>query len=99
MSKVHPNLALCTRLQELFLRENLLDELGDWISPMANLKILNMDCNRVTSVTEKIANLRELGVLSMRVNLLERLPDDIGSCSKLMVIDVSGNRCVKRIYL
>jgi Leucine-rich repeat (LRR) protein len=92
LSKVHPNLAMCTKLQELFLRENLLDELGDWVCSMTNLKILNMDCNRITSVTEKIANLKELGVLSMRVNLLERLPDEIGSCTKLMVIDVSGNR-------
>lgn len=53
-----------------------------------------MDCNRITTVTEKVANLGELGVLSLRMNLLERLPDEVGSCVKLMVIDVSGNRYV-----
>ncbi|XP_011061287.1 PREDICTED: leucine-rich repeat-containing protein 40-like [Acromyrmex echinatior] len=56
------------------------------------LKMLDMSCNSLTVIDNKIELLTELNTLNLHSNLLEELPPEIGSLRKLKVLNLSDNR-------
>ncbi|XP_012055191.1 PREDICTED: leucine-rich repeat-containing protein 40-like [Atta cephalotes] len=56
------------------------------------LKMLDMSCNSLTAIDNKIEFLTELNTLNLHSNLLEELPPEIGSLRKLKIINLSDNR-------
>ncbi|KZC08775.1 PREDICTED: leucine-rich repeat-containing protein 40-like [Dufourea novaeangliae] len=59
------------------------------------LKILDLSCNSLTTISSKIECLSELTTLRLHNNLLEDLPPEIGNLSKLKVLNVSNNKLKK----
>ncbi|XP_032664524.1 leucine-rich repeat-containing protein 40-like isoform X3 [Odontomachus brunneus] len=56
------------------------------------LRVLDLSCNSLTTIDDRIEFLEELDTLDLHNNLLENLPHTIGSLRKLKTLNISGNK-------
>nr|XP_031826969.1 leucine-rich repeat-containing protein 40-like [Nomia melanderi]XP_031826970.1 leucine-rich repeat-containing protein 40-like [Nomia melanderi] len=59
------------------------------------LKILDLSCNSLTTISSKIEYLSELTTLLLHNNLLEDLPPEIRNLSILKILNLSNNKLLK----
>jgi Leucine-rich repeat (LRR) protein len=61
------------------------------ITRFINLTYINLNHNRLTSLSQTFGELRKLQRLSVKDNLLESLPTSLSKCSQLTLIDCRFN--------
>lgn len=79
-------------LRTLDLSNNRLQELGDNIASLINLKILKLHDNKLKLISARIGQLEKLETLLLERNLLEQLPNELSQLSSLKVLNLSGNK-------
>uniref|UniRef100_T1J7G9 Disease resistance R13L4/SHOC-2-like LRR domain-containing protein n=1 Tax=Strigamia maritima TaxID=126957 RepID=T1J7G9_STRMM len=94
-----PILKSCSQLKELFCGHNLIAELSqEAFEPLLNVKILELNDNRINFIPSEIIRLSTLERLDLRNNLLTNLPSVLGIMPQLVTLSVEGNalKCIRR---
>ncbi|OMJ07784.1 Adenylate cyclase [Smittium culicis] len=90
--KVPQSLQFIPHLTILNLNSNMLKKVGSTITGfLVNLKVLNLDNNKISDLPASLANLKSLKVLSLKNNLLKSFPSVITRLTNLENLDVSYN--------
>ncbi|MEJ2280116.1 MAG: leucine-rich repeat domain-containing protein [Candidatus Lokiarchaeota archaeon] len=79
-------------IQELYLDNNQLITLPNWIENFTSLLKLNLKGNEIKIFPKCIVDLESLQVLQMDNNQLESLPESIGNLSTLQILSLSNNK-------
>lgn len=79
-------------LRTLDLSNNRLQELGDNIASLINLKILKLNDNKLKLISSSIGQLEKLETLHLERNLLEDLPSELSKLNSLKVLILSQNK-------
>jgi leucine-rich repeat protein SHOC2 len=82
-------------LTELYLSDNQIVILEDFISTLTNLKHLRVDRNELTTLTQHIGKLSNLTDLDLSNNQLTDLPESIGSLTLLDSLQIAANKLNK----
>jgi Leucine-rich repeat (LRR) protein len=87
-----PQIAKCTELWTLIVRDTDLAELPPELGQLAKLTGLVLPNNKLTELPPTIAGLERLISLQLCGNLLESLPAEIGGLKSLVRLFLRGNR-------
>ena len=88
------------KLKKLDLKCNELQILPDSIGHLINLETLNLEQNKITSISEEIKLCSQLKNLNLASNeLLDKLPDSIGNLTRLETIQIVGCKKIKSLPL
>eukprot|EP00041_Stephanoeca_diplocostata_P010604 m.168992 g.168992 ORF g.168992 m.168992 type:complete len:492 (+) comp18223_c0_seq2:274-1749(+) len=75
-----------------FFNNNLSGTLdGNVLGALRELKILNVNRNRITSFPDNLCSLRKLETLSAQRNALSTLPEEVGDLCSLQSLDLTDN--------
>ena len=85
-------LKIVINLKHLNLNNNCFDEIPEVITTFKNLKILEMNKNRIKYISYNMKNLINLEQLSLNNNIIETIPYSITYLSYLKYIDISSNK-------
>lgn len=92
--QVPESLQYCPALRELYLRENNLQDLPQWLFDLKHLEVLDLYGNNFFTLDERISDLPKLRLLNLEVNWLTELPSSIGDFQSLVRLIVSANDLV-----
>ena len=83
------------KLEKLFLHDNQLQELPDFLFQLPQLKQLDLSHNHIAEVPTSISNLITLRSLFLLVNELSTLPNETGLLNQLEVLHLQHNFLTK----
>jgi leucine-rich repeat protein SHOC2 len=81
-----------TDLECLWLTDNQIEILPDWIWDFKNLRVFIAKANKIQKLPLGMSKLQNLKTLNVRNNKISELPNDIYECYKLQYVDVSNNK-------
>ena len=77
--------------ENLNLTHQYLDRVPDGVDSLKNLKVLILDQNEISELSESVFKLEKLEKLSVGYNQLKSLPPDLKKLDRLRELNVSGN--------
>jgi len=81
------------KLKGIVLRNDIdLEEIPKNLFKLKNLKELNMEFNKISSISPLIQELTELEILNLRNNYIKELPDELYTLKKLRVLNLYRNQ-------
>merc|ERR1711962_1357984 len=81
-------------LEVLILQQNNLPILGEWSTPLINLRILDISQNLIVQLSETIL-LNNIEDLNLSDNMIVDISDAVFSIPSLSILDVSYNKLTK----
>lgn len=81
----------CDTLEEIYLKENFIPTLPQWLFQFEHLKFMQLSGNLLHQIPNEIGDLRNLEHLDVSKNHLTELPAPICQLNKLQFLNVSDN--------
>lgn len=78
-------------LEEIYLKENFIPALPQWLFQFVNLKFIQLSGNLLQTIPSEICDLINLEHLDVSKNQITRLPIEIFRLNKLQFLNVSEN--------
>jgi len=78
-------------VKEIALHDLNLETVPDWLFKMSGLEYIDLDCNWLTEIPPKMANLSQLRTLIVAHNLLEKISPELTNLHNLKDLDLSFN--------
>lgn len=79
-------------LEEIYLKENFIPTLPQWLFQFAHLKFLQLSGNLLQTIPAEICDLINLEHLDVSRNRIIQLPNEIFRLNKLQFLNVSENK-------
>ncbi|XP_002025875.2 leucine-rich repeat and death domain-containing protein 1 [Drosophila persimilis] len=86
------DLFLYEDLEEVYLKENFISAIPQWLLSITTLKFIHLAGNNLTELPNDIYMLENLEFLDVSNNELKELPPTLGLLLRLQQLNVSGNR-------
>ena len=86
------DLFLYEELQEIYLKQNFITSIPNWLLNLTNLRFIHLAGNNLISLPEELYLLENLDFLDVSNNKLTELPLSIGLVSSLQRFNVSDNQ-------
>lgn len=83
---------ILSELQECLINENNLNEFPIFLINCYDIKIIELNTNKIRFIPQDILNLRQLIRLCLNNNSLEEIPISISTLNNLQVLDIRKNR-------
>ncbi|RZF44269.1 hypothetical protein LSTR_LSTR006819 [Laodelphax striatellus] len=84
-----------THIKEIYLKQNKLEKLPEWIGCLKNLCNLYLSGNCLKHLTSELLQLKNLTVIDISDNELDELPDTIYYLSNLIELRCDNNKLAK----
>ncbi|XP_022202283.1 leucine-rich repeat-containing protein 28 [Nilaparvata lugens] len=81
-----------THIEEIYLKQNKLKILPDWIGSLKNLCNLYLNGNCLKDITKEVLQLKNLTVIDISDNNLDKLPDNISDLANLIELRCDNNK-------
>lgn len=88
---LHPNIGLCTRMQDLDASENWMPAVPDELAQCTALRHLNLSRNKIEALPPDLGKCTQLQTLLLSENRLASLPKSLCLLSQLTKLDVAHN--------
>lgn len=86
------DLFLYEDLEEVYLKENFIVQIPNWLLNLTNLKFINLSGNALEQLPENIHYLENLEFFDVSNNKIKKFPNTIGEMHAIQRLNVSGNR-------